>query len=90
MRFPRIHVATSVRNHILNAADNIPPVVRVTPAPNIPNGAQAGAAIDAAVSTPLATMAAPMDADAIAVGSTLEGGSSADALQVEGVLENMP
>lgn len=89
MRFPRIHIATSVQNRILNMADSIAPDASPQPAPLIPDASKTGAAIDAAVTTPPPVMAAPADADAITAAAALEGTSPADALGSEGVLEQL-
>jgi len=62
IKFPQIHIATSVVNRILNAADDIEsrrPVRTAAPqgAPNVPDAAPLGAALDADIATPVGPVA---------------------------------
>ncbi len=67
MRFPKMHIAESVVNRIMNAAGAIP----------MPNIAAQGAAIDAAVRAPAAAVAPPAGSEPAMLAASLEGDSAA-------------
>jgi len=74
IRFPKINIATSTVNRILNVADEITAGANLksapTPrgAPNVPDTSRSGPAIDAALAAPTAASdAAPEIADAVAL-----------------------
>ena len=56
IKFPRISIAASTVNRILNAADSIgkmgSPAVVARGAPNVPDAAPLGAALDTAIAEP--------------------------------------
>lgn len=56
IRFPQVHIATSVVNRILEIAENMPQGGAGEPlaAPRVPDGAQLGAQLDAALGAPQA------------------------------------
>lgn len=97
VKFPSMHIASSVTNRILNVYDQLrasesptrgepgTAAVAPPPAPAVPDTEQAGTAIEAvlASSTPAAPeLGEPSGDAAMAVGSVLEGGSA-----LEGLLE---
>lgn len=63
LKFPTMHIADSVINRILNAADGIPVVAPTTPtqAPALPDTATQGAMIDAQLAQPVADNIPPID-----------------------------
>lgn len=89
IRFPRMHIATSVQNRIINMASAIGPQVSELPAPAVPDATKEGAKLDQALSQPPGDMAAPAGAEEAVAAAALEGESPADALQVAGVLEGL-
>lgn len=90
IRFPRMHIAQSVENRIKNLfADMAPPDLPPPHVPNVPDASLAGAVVDAGVTTPMAPMAAPVDAEATALAENLEGGSAASALATQGIIDQM-
>ena len=54
IRFPQVHIATSVVNRILEIAENLPQESAGTPvaAPLVSDGSQLGAQLDAALGAP--------------------------------------
>lgn len=57
IKFPKVHIATSVVNRILNAQDAIAtrmaaPVAEARGAPNVPDPAPLGATLDADIAAP--------------------------------------
>lgn len=74
-----MHIAQSVQNRILNLIDEMPSPTAVQP--SVPGQHPLNEQITAQVSEPLPPVAAPNDAEALAVGGAMAGGSSADALQ---------
>ena len=54
IRFPQVHIATSVVNRILEIAENLPQEGAGAPlsAPRVPDGAMLGAQLDAALGAP--------------------------------------
>lgn len=84
IRFPKMHIAQSVQNRILNLIDDLPSPTAGLPAtvqPSVPGRHPLNEQITAQVGEPLPPVAAPADAEALAVGSAVAGESSADALQ---------
>lgn len=80
IRFPRINIATSTVNRILNVADGIPsPVPSVVVPPALPDVALQGAQLDAQLQTPSATTELPAGTDGAVVGAALTGDSLTDA-----------
>lgn len=96
IRFPRMHIATSVVNRILNAADELetaadrrnPPATaafrREPPVPAVPDPTIEGAELDAALRQPPGDMP-PLERDpasptANAIEPVLHGGTSLDGL----------
>lgn len=88
MRFPHIHLATSVVNRIKNLALDI----ETTPAtpPQLPDVAAQGARLDQALAQPPQAAPAPPGSDTEAVGAVLDGGTAAEAVTGVGVFEAMP
>ena len=68
IKFPRVHIATSVQNRILNLRDELnssaaaPQAATPVPPPDVPDPALAGAVIDAQVSTPPPANVPPLEA----------------------------
>lgn len=58
IRFPKMHIAKSVVNQILNVADEISPPASID-IPSIPEGSAMGTELDAKLSTPTPDVAAP-------------------------------
>ncbi len=88
MRFPRMHIAQSVTNRILNLAEGIeqqnPGVsLRVPPTLNTPQGQ----ALDQALSQPINAVPVPVGTDAAIAGEAVSGGTAADAVASAGVLD---
>lgn len=76
IRFPKIHIATSVANHILNIADGLPPIAPEPVAPPVmPDIGGQGAALDAQLATPSAPTELPAGADGAVVDAALNGES---------------
>lgn len=75
-----MHIAESVSNRILNVADGVAATQRpAKPMPQIPDPSAAGAAIDAAVRTPVAPAALPAGAESGMLSAALVGDSPAQA-----------
>lgn len=85
MRFPRIHLATSTVNRIMNLTRDM----KVTPTspPLLPAVAVQGAQLDQALAQPVQAVPAPAGTDTDAIASTLEGGTAAEAVQTAGVMD---
>lgn len=88
MRFPHIHLATSVVNRIKNLAADMP--AEPTRPPQLPNVAAQGVQLDQALAQPVQGVPVPPGTDTDAVAATLEGGSAADAVQTAGIMQSMP
>lgn len=68
MKFPSMHIAESVVNRILNTWDEIPsPAPAAAPAPEVPNPAPQGAALDQALTTPQGGAPASSEGAAVAL-----------------------
>lgn len=93
VKFPRMHIASSVTNRILNVYDQLKHsdtaqgdqsgAVELPPQPTVPDTEEAGTALEAvlASSTPAAPeLGEPGGDPAMAVGSVLEGGSALSGL----------
>lgn len=89
IRFPRMHIATSVQNRILNAADNIAAAYEELPAPDIPDARKAGQAIDQALSQPVPAIPAPEDSSEAVVTGSVQGETAADAVGGLAAIEAM-
>lgn len=88
MRFPHIHLATSVVNRIKNIAQDIEALPAMPP--QLPNVAVQGARLDQALAEPVQGVPAPPGSDTEAVAASLDGGTAADAVAGLGVLDAMP
>lgn len=71
MRFPRLHIAESVVNRILNVSESLQDQQPTTVPPVLPDPNVAGAAIDEALGTPQPEL--PAIGDAPDPGATLSG-----------------
>ena len=78
-----------MQNRILNLADQLPVFADPMPNPQVPDSTATGQAIDAAVATPPPQMAPPAGAEETVAAASLDDVSPADALQVEGVLQDL-
>lgn len=78
MRFPQIHIATSVVNRIMKLRRAIPPTVIPTLPPSVPDPSQAGAALDAKLAQGPEPIAAPEGAEE-AIGVAAATGDTAAA-----------
>lgn len=77
LRFPKMHIADSVVNRILNASDEIEVAVAPAMPPSIPaDPAEQGAVIDEALQTPVA----PMPEQTPNPGATVQGENLIDNL----------
>lgn len=80
IRFPRMHIAASVTNRILNVADGIPSAAPAAIAPPaMPDVATQGAVLDAQLATPPVPTELPAGADGAVVGAVLGGEDLATA-----------
>lgn len=76
IRFPKIHLAESVSNRILNIADGLPTAMPdVVPAPMMPDIGTQGEALDAQLNTPPMPTELPGGTDGAVVGAALAGDS---------------
>lgn len=84
IRFPKMHIATSVVNRILNAADDLEPprAAPVPHAPAVPDPTAEGAAIDRALASPPGPVP-PIDQAPGAARELLTGGTALDGI-IEG------
>lgn len=80
MRWPRMHIAASVQNRIMNAADNIAPAISTSLPPDVPQPQEMGKALDQALSTPPVAAAAPADSEEAIAAGAIQGESAADAV----------
>ena len=82
MRFPPMHLATSVTNRILNLADKEMILGRVTAPPTLPANTtqQQGAALDQALYTPQPAIAAPEGTEDAVLLEQAQGGNAVDAV----------
>ena len=86
MRFPKMHIAQSVTNRIMNIANKVQPATgQATMPPAVPQPQAMGKAIDQALAQPPGAMAAPPGAEGIVTAAALEGSSPAEALAIQGV-----
>ena len=80
MRWPKMHIAASVQNRILNAAEGIAaPAVLAVP-PTIPPAAAQGAALDQALNTPVQAVPAPAESGEAIAANAVAGETAADAV----------
>ncbi len=90
IRFPRIHIAASVQNAILNLArdlDTVAPASQVVP--QVPDASQAGAQLDQALQQPIGDVGAGSDPEGAAALAGATGGSASEAVKQQGVIEAM-
>ena len=80
LRFPRMHIAASVQNRILNVLDQLPPIASELPAPNVPDPSELGAQLDQAVTTPPPAIPAPDDSTEAIASAAVQGETAADAV----------
>ncbi len=59
LKFPRMHIADSAANRIRNVAAGVVADFMPTPEPTMPDPTEQGQALDQALATPAAPMAAP-------------------------------
>lgn len=86
IRFPRMHIAASVQNRILNMADNLA-AQSPTGQRHMPQPPPIGKALDMALAQPVGPMAAPVEAEAVAATASGTGGSAAEALAGQAITE---
>ena len=80
IRFPRMHMAASVTNRILNIADGMPlPQPSLAAPPTLPDIEQQGEVLDAQLETPLTPTELPAGADGAVVDAALGGENLATA-----------
>lgn len=89
IRFPRMHIASSVVNRIMNLAQSVPPAITPAAMPDVPDASKQGEQLDQALAQQPGPMAAPEDAEAVAAASALNGGSAAEALGTNGIIEEL-
>ena len=89
MRFPKYHLATSVVNRIMNVAKQVQAMPVPTQAPQVPDSARQGQAIDQAIAQPPAAAAAPPGVDAVVAMENMGGGSAADAITESAILDEL-
>ena len=87
MRFPKMHIAQSVLNRLTNFSNGLesqsaPPVLPY----QVPQAQEMGKALDQALAQPAQPVSAP--GEDVAVAAALEGTSPAEALTMEGVLND--
>ena len=76
IRFPKMHVAESVANRILNIADGVPGAKPLpVPAPMMPDVGGQGDNLDMQLATPSAPTELPGGTDGAVVGAALQGDS---------------
>jgi len=78
-RYPRLHVAESTVNRILNVAAQVPQPVSVTVPPAMPDVALQGAELDAKMKAPPAPAAMPAEADGAVQSAALSGADPVQA-----------
>jgi hypothetical protein len=80
IRFPKIHIAESVSNRILNIADGLPSSPGLPMAAPVPPDVPAqGAALDMQLQTPMVEAELPAGADGAVVGAALGGDNLVNA-----------
>jgi hypothetical protein len=57
IKFPKVNIATSVVNRILNAADDIPSLMGAPSVPNVPDSGPLGETIDETIVAPMGPLA---------------------------------
>lgn len=77
IRFPKMHIATSVSNRILNIADGLPSIVPAvgTQPPMLPDVGLQGDALNQQLNTPLPATELPGGTDGAVVDAALNGES---------------
>lgn len=90
IKFPRMHIAQSVQNRILNIVNRVPPSTDLAPPllPTVTDPTIQGEDIDAAVSAPAGGAALPPGGEDVMLAAALEGSSPADAAITQGVLND--
>lgn len=85
IRFPKMHIAASVSNRILNIADGLPaPAPGPMPDPVLPDVSGQGDALNQKLATPPAPVELPAGSDGAVVDAALNGESlSAPPVQQE-------
>jgi len=74
IRFPKMHIAASVSNRILNVADGLPAVLsEPVESPVLPDVGAQGQNLDAQLLTPAVPTELPAGADGAVVGAALSG-----------------
>jgi len=73
MRFPKMHIAASVVNRIMNAADDLVSPVSDVDVPVLPDTTAESNALNAALAQPIAPMAAPPGAAGNILDASLQG-----------------
>lgn len=90
MRFPKLHIASSVVNRILDLADQEMLTARESEAPAIPTDAtQQGEALDQVLSQPVPAVPAPVGSQDEALLNMQQGGSAAEAVGGMALLESL-
>jgi hypothetical protein len=80
IRFPKMHIAESVANRILNIADGVPSSPSLPMAAPVPPDVPAqGVTLDTQLATPPAATELPAGADGALVGAALAGDDLANA-----------
>ena len=76
IRFPKMHIAESVSNRILNIADGLPSATPIlTPPPQLPDVGAQGDLLNAQLNTPLPPTELPAGTDGAVVDAALNGES---------------
>lgn len=90
IRFPRMHIAQSVVNRIINTANQVRPQQDLPPphVPAVPDPGEQGEKIEDALSTSPGPMHSPAGAEAAMLEAALSGTSPASALAIQGVIED--
>lgn len=87
IKFPKVHIAQSVVNRILNVADDLDtersaPTIDV---PTVPDPAMAGARLDQALSAPPPAIPPPDGAEGDMAAAAITGSSPMDAAVLKGI-----
>lgn len=90
VRFPQVHIATSVQNRLMDIARQIkPPMPQIRDVPTVNDPSNLGGLIEQSTATEVPPMAAPSQAEAAAMTGALdEGTSAADEVGDQAILEN--